>query len=200
MNNKPPQPSFQLKEAQEIIKAFISAWKQGSGVNSQRYLGVSDFAKAEAKEHGTDLTDITHHLIDKSSIRHIFRRHGEGNETEKDQLPITEEDFGLIPEIVQYPDMVVYGRHTGKGLASIIYSKYTPNGTMILIEAVRTGTRVLALTTFWKRAKNKKNPEAQVAHALNSALKARLPQNVRNDFGLSSDVTIADRTKFRKTP
>ena len=83
------------------------------------------------------------HQVDNYGLRHAYEGH------HKDKLPITFDDFELIPEIVEKYDSIRFGK-TKKGLTSIIYEKRDQNITRI-VEEVRKGKKTLSFKTMYKR-------------------------------------------------
>lgn len=97
-----------------------------------------------AKEMGIDVNGYTHQ-VDKSALNHAINKHS------GDTLPVTKEDFKLIPDILKNPDNVKPSlEKTNQGLDALIYTKRY-NGTTYYIEEVRTGQgKTLNMTTLYK--------------------------------------------------
>jgi len=106
-------------------------------------LAVVDLAvvKKVKAETGSNIKGFIHQ-IDNYGLRHAYNRHS------KDNLPITLEDFELIPEIIEKFDSIKFGK-TKKGLASIIYDKRYDQITRI-VEEIRKGKRTLSFKTMFK--------------------------------------------------
>jgi AICAR transformylase/IMP cyclohydrolase PurH len=100
-----------------------------------------DVAKKAKAETGSNIKGFIHQ-IDNYGLRHAFKRHS------KDQLPLTLDDFELIPEIIENYDSIDFGK-TKKGLTSIVYDKQYKNITRI-VEEIRKGKRTLAFKTMYK--------------------------------------------------
>lgn len=90
------------------------------------------------------------HVVDAQGIRHIYNRHGEGNEAEVNQIPVTDKDIEIIPTIVNSPNFLVYGTKTDKGLDGIGYLKTMTDGTTYYVEEVRDEDEQLAAKTLYK--------------------------------------------------
>lgn len=90
---------------------------------------------------GKDVSSFQHQM-DGYAVKHSLK-HG------ADTLPITKEDFALIPEIINNPDTITAGTKTKPGLDAITYSKRF-NGTTLYVEEVREGKKTLNLKTMYK--------------------------------------------------
>ena len=90
------------------------------------------------------------HVVDAQGVRHIYNRHGEGNEAEANQIPVTDKDIEIIPTIVNSPNFLVYGTKTDKGLDGIGYLKTMTDGTTYYVEEVRDEDEQLAAKTLYK--------------------------------------------------
>jgi UDP-N-acetylmuramate-alanine ligase len=114
-------------------------------------------------------------------IRKIENKHGLGHEKFEDQEAISDDDYLQINEVIQNPDSVVYaGRSKSYQLNLFRYSKQL-NGSIYIIEEVRSGREKLNLLSFYK----KKNPRvsSEATFVMPDALpESDSPQaNVQND-------------------
>ncbi len=91
---------------------------------------------------GIDVSQFNHE-VDNYALQHSFNKHS------KDAMPLTKEDFRLIPDIIENPSSVAFGDKTKQGLNALKYSKRY-NGTTYYIEEVRTGNNTLSMTTMYK--------------------------------------------------
>jgi hypothetical protein len=105
----------------EVDDKIANKFKESAGINISGYI----------------------HQIESCALRHALKRHG------SDRLPITCEDFGLIPEIIRNFDYIKFGK-TQRGLKSIIYIKRF-NATIICIEELRRGKKRLSFKTMYKK-------------------------------------------------
>lgn len=105
----------------------------------------------EAK--GIEIGRDFNHTIDNSAIRHILKQHGSESEEKRGQIPVTDDDFERISEIVANYDNVEPGNTKGTN-PTIVYSKTFEDGTTVYVEEKRNGKKELAAVTLWK----KKNP------------------------------------------
>jgi hypothetical protein len=91
------------------------------------------------------------HTIDKGEINHTINEHGnEKTEAQRGQIAVTENDFSLIPEILNTPDKIEY---IGKNKIGRDVIKYTKrfNGKTLLFEAVLTGKKELQFSSMYKQ-------------------------------------------------
>ncbi|MFT0548048.1 hypothetical protein ACMHYO_17165 [Allopusillimonas ginsengisoli] len=92
-----------------------------------------------------------HHVIDSSSIRHVFKQHGNAaQEHARGQLPISASDFEAIPTVLARPDKLVFGTKNRIGRNQVVYIKRLDDGTTLYLEEVRTGRRELASQSMRK--------------------------------------------------
>ena len=97
-------------------------------------------------------TDVAgfRHTVDSYSARHSFRSHGDAaREEARGQLPLTSEDWAMIPAVLSSPDEISILKPTSPGLEAIGYSKRV-NGDILYIEEVRTGRQTLSAVTIRK--------------------------------------------------
>lgn len=114
-----------------------------------------DFAKVEAQEAdrirtetGMDVAGYVHTLTD-SDLLHILKRHGEGHEEWPGQEPIGRDDLLRLPEIVRDFDRAWRTDRPGAPVALWVSKRI--NGTVFVLQEVRTGRKKLAIKTLWKR-------------------------------------------------
>lgn len=111
---------------------------------------VSPRLKEDLQAHGVKLDGDFNHVIDNAAIRHTLKQHGGKNEEKRGQIPITDADFGRIPDVVENYDeiTVVDGK---RGDVNIIYSKTYEDGTTVFVEEKREKRKELAAVTMWKK-------------------------------------------------
>lgn len=95
------------------------------------------------------------HAIDNSAIRHNQKNHGNPEkEAKKGQIAIVEDDYQLIPDILEDYDTVRKSDKTNKvGNEVVVYTKEYPDGTIYYLEEIRTGRESLAFDTMYKKKK-----------------------------------------------
>lgn len=108
---------------------------------------------------GIEINESYKHVIDFSAIRHTLQRHGEQQEKNHDQIPVTKEDFEKIPEILETYDEIYKGETSRRGIERIVYRKRY-NGTTYYIEEVRNKKKDLALKTMYKKRSGEQLPKS----------------------------------------
>ena len=136
---------------QQRIMDFVARVRSNKGVQDSIDIApVGSVAVAEARAHGLDIDGYTH-MIDSSAVNHTVNKHGnEKNELSRGQLPITHGDFAVVSDVYDAPDTVVYGGKTDIGRDAIYYIKKISDGSIVVLEEVRTGKKKLALTSMRK--------------------------------------------------
>lgn len=151
LNQAMPDIAALISGAKEKIRNFVQGWrnKQG-GKPFVDYLEVNEEAVQEASRHGLDIAGYRH-VISDEAVNHIINRHGDQKiETTRAQIALTDADLETIADVVSTPDRRVYGMKTKDGLDIIASIKRMPDGTLSLVEEVRTGRRKLAVKTLRK--------------------------------------------------
>ena len=111
---------------------------------------VSSRLKEDLQAHGVKLDGDFNHVIDNAAIRHTLKQHGGKNEEKRGQIPITDADFGRIPDVVENYDEITVA--DGKrGDVNIIYSRTYEDGTTLFVEEKREKRKELAAVTMWKK-------------------------------------------------
>ena len=94
------------------------------------------------------ITENYVHSMESSAFRHYKEEHGhDGGE----QIPLTEEEFANILDVIESFDEVKKGHKTPQGLETIIYKKDMGDGTIFYVEEIRTGRNSLAFKTAYKK-------------------------------------------------
>jgi hypothetical protein len=107
-----------------------------------------DTTQAQAIKQATGLdVEGYAHVLDAAALRHIIKRHG--NEHRQGQLPVTEDDVAMLPDVVTAWDEVRYERKNKQGL-DVIQFKKRINGHVFVVTEVRTGLMRLAPKTMFK--------------------------------------------------
>jgi hypothetical protein len=113
-------------------------------------------------------------VIDGSAVRHVVSRHGnEKVEVSRGQLPVTDDDFDRIPDLIATPDAVVFGTKTRGKRDQIGYIKRLEDRSTLYREEVRTGKKELAAVSM------RKYPAAKDF----DSIAGTLPSNARSDGG-----------------
>ena len=152
-------PKFNITSAD--IKKFINAALKNPAKHLRMVLGKVSNAEAEAikKATGMDVQNFTHVWFSED-VRHIKNRHGVGNEKDKRQIGLTQEDIEKAINVIKSPDRIEKGT-TDKGRESIRFMKANSNGEYTVVEVVSNDKKQLAIKTMW----NKKEAATTKRHA-----------------------------------
>lgn len=157
--NASEAPKFNITSAD--IKKFINAALKNPAKHLRMVLGKVSNAEAEAikKATGMDVQNFTHVWFSED-VRHIKNRHGVGNEKDKRQIGLTQEDIEKAINVIKSPDRIEKGT-TDKGRESIRFMKANSNGEYTVVEVVSNDKKQLAIKTMW----NKKEAATTKRHA-----------------------------------
>ena len=143
-------PQTVVQAAKDKIRNFIQGFRQKGGNPFVDYINVDGAAAAEARQYGLDIDGYLH-VIEGQAVNHIIRRHGNpAVEKTRGQIALTDADLENIADVVSSPDARIYGIKTHDGLDIIASVKKMPDGTLALVEEVRTGRRKLGVKTLRK--------------------------------------------------
>ncbi|OUO94740.1 hypothetical protein [Cloacibacillus sp. An23] len=144
-----------FERAKEAIKRVIDvAFSDKTKHRLEIISGVQQWlSDTVLQSRGLDIAGYRH-CIDTSSVRHIFKQHGdEKSERSRGQIPVTENDLLKIPEVIASPDFIVLGTKNRIGNEGIIYVKNMPNGSTFYVEEVRgKNKKQLVTDTMWIKA------------------------------------------------
>ena len=105
---------------------------------------------SDLNNEGVSIDSSYNHTIDNSGVRHILKQHGTSKEYKRGQIPITEDDFLLIEDIINNYDEILTEQNK-RGQDVIVYVKSYPDGTTYYVEEVRVGRKELAADSMYKR-------------------------------------------------
>jgi len=88
-------------------------------------------------------------VLDNSGINHAIKNHGNKSDLLRGLVPITHQDFTVIPEIVKAENIIMVSKNK-KGALVLLY-EYVDVDFFYYAEEVRTGRKKLALNTLYKR-------------------------------------------------
>jgi len=107
-------------------------------------------ARAAKEKTGINIEGYVH-TADMFAVRHALNQHGSAEkEVKRGQIAINRNDVAAIPTVITDPDAVVYGAKNQRKQSLIASIKRMGDGTLLLVEEVRTGRRTLALTSLRK--------------------------------------------------
>ena len=122
--------------------------------NAKLYFGkISENLSNKIKSAvGIDLKNYNISLK-ADNIKHILKKHGTSKEVLRGQVPVTNSDFELIPEIVSKYDSVEKGYDTNEGKPSLTFKKQIGDN-YYLVNYVSDKKHNLEVQTMWKQKKN----------------------------------------------
>lgn len=144
---------YQGQPTNKEIHSFFKNALSDKHIKEDLYIGEpSERLIKEGKKHGYNIEHFQHY-INSDGIRHANDGHGEENETSKNQLPITEEDFERIHQIVTEYDNVLLKKENDKGeiKRKIEYSKSFPDGTYTYVEQICNRGHLSTVTMYKKK-------------------------------------------------
>jgi hypothetical protein len=142
-----------ISEAKKKIMHVLTEDKDTSTRKHEILFEVSPQVALRIKNAtGIDVSGFKH-SIDKSEMNHAKNRHSDAKvEQSRGQVPITNADFLMLPEILENPDSI---RSIGKdkiGRETIVFEKLVEQNNIITYEAVLTGKKELAFQTLFKKS------------------------------------------------
>jgi hypothetical protein len=125
---------------------------------------VTQWLVEAAAQHGLDISGYRH-TMDGSAVRHIRKRHGdEARERALGQRAIADADMLRLPEVLDEPDVVIFGLKNPRGQDQLVFLKAFEDGTTLTVEEVRLRAKTLALVSM------RGYPGAIDAHRLSATL------------------------------
>lgn len=153
----PSKPLYKIQQRVpfadiEKLRNFVSVALKNKGKKLRVTLGKVSEEEAAAikKATGLDVEGYVH-IWSSNDVRHVFRRHGVGNENQEDQIGLTPEDIVEAVQVIQSPHKIEIGSPSNEGLPSIRYIKKQPDGTITVAEVVRDAKKTLSIKTMWKK-------------------------------------------------
>ena len=145
------KPSGGFEYYQGDINSLVEESKTTShGLIKKIISPASERLVNDLNREGVEIDANYKHTIDNSGIRHILNNHGTEKEYKRGQIPVTDNDFQLIEDIVNNYDEVSTGTNK-RGQVVVTYVKSYPDGTTYYVEEVRVGRKELAADTMYKR-------------------------------------------------
>jgi|GEM_PF-5164829 len=140
----------------DSIREVLSAVRTEQGAKSPEKVWA-DYARVTPEEAqqlsestGLNIDERYVHSLVGESVVHSRNKHGETAEKRNDQLPVTDADYEMIPEVIRSPDSITRGAEkTRRGLDTIVYTKRV-NGHVLIVEEVRTKRGKLTFHTIRK--------------------------------------------------
>jgi hypothetical protein len=140
------------RDAKIKIQKVLDLDRNARGKTYERLFEVnSELAGEILKATGIDVTGYRH-SIDRSEVNHAIRRHTNKQiEASRGQIPITADDFLLIPNVIDRPDKIRFLGIDRQGRKTIALEKFAEDGNIIIYETILTGRKALAFTSLMKK-------------------------------------------------
>lgn len=188
------QPAFHRayhgKSRARDLVGVVEAAKAEGNENATAEIGLaSPSLVRQAMDAGIDIAGYRH-TIDAYAVRHSLDTHGGEKEAKRGQIPLTEQDILSVPDVVKAPDVLGFGAKNSRGQDLIVSVRRMPDGTMLVIEEVRTGLKTLALTSV------RKHPAATDVTAIARTVRP----NARGDGGDLVIIPQEDAGPAREAP
>lgn len=153
-------PNYEKELTQVIEKA-----KNNPTETHKLIIGkVSKKLEEKARINGFDIAGFNHD-IDVSGTRHAFKEHGtEKTEKPRGQVPIDDNDFKNIPDVIYNYDEITFTGKNKTGLETITYKKKMKDNTIYYVEEIRTGRKTLTINTMYKH-KNTGSPKTSAKNS-----------------------------------
>jgi hypothetical protein len=144
MTDKKKQLAEKYPEAAIFAAIAGSVWR-GSKAVVKMELQVDGKLKAELQRLlGTDVQTI---FVTDSDIRHIKRKHGQG-EALRGQIDVTPDDIALIPLVLNEFDTAEHTETDRKGNKKILFKKRIDE--LVYLATIERGPHKGEVRTFWK--------------------------------------------------
>ena len=192
-------PPATREEARSKIAGIVEKAKTVLNKVHRSVVGaLTDRQKKDFAANGIDVDDSYVHSVENSAIRHNQKEHGdEKKEAARGQIAITEEDYQLIPDILEDYDTVEKSPNKNKqGNDVIIYTKEYPDGTIYYLEEKRDGRGSLSFETMYKKKKGTDSSDGLMNESSPSTSKT--PSDNLNSKSKGSETSVTDQEKREK--
>ena len=153
-----------IATSENDIRKFVDNAKSASN-NLKIYIGkIADNISQKIKDTlGFDVKGYNI-SIKNDAVRKILKDHGkEETELPRGQVPITENDFLQIPNIINNPDKITDGGNNVHGKPTLQFEKNL-NGNTVVVTYVSDKHNNLELQTMYKFKNNKKTDSSTALH------------------------------------
>lgn len=140
------------KESNDKIQKVLDSGRDTSTRTHVRLHEInSDIVKQIYKLIGKDILGYKH-SIDRSEVNHTLNNHSNPKREEsRGQIPVTNCDILLVPEIIDYPDNIIHAGKDRIGRETIRFEKMINDVNYVVYTAVLTGRKELAFKTLFKQ-------------------------------------------------
>jgi hypothetical protein len=122
------------------LKKWIAEKGENKPFEKESIGKAAEWLVNSAKEIGIDIKEFEHEVTNYF-VNHVLKRHGDsGTEKSLDQIPVKEDDFNSIADIVKNPDYAIIGaKRNGEDV--IFYAKRMEDGSTIYLEEILKGKK-----------------------------------------------------------
>jgi hypothetical protein len=128
-----------------VFRVVTSQERQAILFKLQNLLGIENFTKSSATFH---ISEGHWHAIDSEHVTHVINRHGdlEAEQNRHGHLPITIEDFQLLPQLVDPRNIVQF--FPEERFPRMKYRREVSDRTLILIQEIRVKDGIVMKTLY----------------------------------------------------
>ena len=186
--------SKESSKKEALLELAALAHQSGNENKVVEIATVSDWETSQAKEKaGIDISGYAH-TVDMFAVRHAFKKHGdEKSEASRGQIAIADEDIASIESVVTNPDSLIFGIKNKRGQDQVFSVKRMADGTLLVVEEVRTGKKSLALESI------RKIPGAKNANQLLDSVLLNARGDTKNEPIIVSNEVNRQAEKFSKS-
>lgn len=157
----------------------------GEGTNRSFVIGDVTITESElAAKSGIDITGKKH-VVTSSGLQHAIKHHGVNAKLKSYEVPVTEKDLELIPDIQRSPDKISVSDHTNN------------QGEPVLVYEKRYGDQYYYLEKVSDRSGNL---ETQTMYINKKEPLGANQNNLPNDHGLARSPKVSDVSIAKNTP
>ena len=191
-------------EDEQQLLTFVQNAKNGIDLSKKMYFGSipNDLAEVIKEETGIDVPNYNCTLR-ASEVRKIFDVHGdEAKENNRGQRAITENDFTLIPKVIQSPDKITLSNKLFEGKPVIEFTKVIDGRVVVsayvskkhldlTVQTMYSGKKKGNLATAAGEQAPANTPEANVG----TVSKNSVPHNIEKSSGNTKQSLSAENTQ-----
>lgn len=169
-----PKTEYEAKQALSLFVEILDSLERAPTEKDWVDFMIVPEKTAERvkNETGLDIKGYTCTVVGQN-LTHAEKRHGEGNESDSRQLPISRTDLIRLPTILSSPDTISF--RTDGTIKGLTFSKEFTDGKNYFVEIVNDRYGKLITKTFWKKS---------VGHRASDVSEKTPAFTSKNDLGL----------------